>query len=412
MDINTALSTLIFLVIIYSIPFFSILIRSNHLVLSYWVVISLYQIVAFTNAFLVRTLGADMDANSFHVLGVEVNNSGVFQFHSDANLYINILGKFYSMTSNSIIIGSQLSILFIGISIVFFVKILNKLKLNHNQALLIFLYAGLPSMFMLGSITLREPIQVSLLLISFYFGLKMRIDSKYKVFNFCMLVLFALGAGIFHRGVFVFSIFFTFAFLVWNTNEIKIKYKIKVKRLIVLTMTPFLILVFFYLAVNSDISGSNIFEKILNLEVLEAIKNHRTYTPIGRASYDIPFDYSSIFMGIYSSGMIYIHYLFTPFVWNISSLADLYAGSEAILHLILIYYSIRAWLMEKGQRKQLIGLMLILFFVISFIFAVGTTNYGTGIRHKMLSWWLLVIMGGPYLISKIKQFLTKKYSDV
>ncbi len=120
MNITIAIVSITFLAIIYSLPFYSSHFRDKKSTMySYWIVISVYQIVAFTNAFLFRTLGADMDANSFHVLGVKISNSGVFQFHSDASLYKNILGLLYWLTDNSLIIGEQLSILLVAISIVF-----------------------------------------------------------------------------------------------------------------------------------------------------------------------------------------------------------------------------------------------------------------------------------------------------
>lgn len=410
---NAAIVTTTFLAIIYSLPFYSNNFLGNkNSIYSYWIVISLYQIVAFTNAFLFRTLGADMDANSFHVIGVEISKSGVFEFHSDVGLYKNILGFLYWLTDDAIIIGEQLSILLIGFSIVFLVKIIDKLKLNEYQTPLILLYAGLPTMFMLGAITLREPIQVSLLIISFYFGLKMKLDSKYKILNFCLLALFAFLAGIFHRGVLVFALFLIFVFLISDIGNNNKKLMISTNRLITLLVTPFLLYIFFYALSNSDITGSEILRKFLSLEILEAMRLHRTYTPIGRASYEAPFDYSSILMTILSSCKIYFHYLFEPFVWKISSLPDIYAASEAMLHLILIYYSIKTWILEQGERKKILGLMIILFFVLTLIFAIGTTNYGTGMRHKMLSWWLIVLMGGPALFERIKQLTLKKISNV
>jgi len=37
----------------------------------------------------------------------------------------------------------------------------------------------------------------------------------------------------------------------------------------------------------------------------------------------------------------------------------------------------------------------------TFMWSLGTTNYGTGMRHKMMSWWMLALMGGPLLCESI-----------
>ena len=410
------ITTLIFIVSIYLMPFCVSLFRQNkNLIIVYFLIISIYQIVAFINAFWFRTIGADMDANSFHVIGVNISEAGIFVFHSDASLYKNILGFLYWITEPSHIIGEQLSILSISISIIFFVKILDILELNYYHASMVALYAGLPTMFMLGAITLREPLQLSLLIVSVYFGLKMRVSSENKLINFIFLLLFSFASGLFHKGIFVFAIILIFLFLVWDVSDIrdiKRKYTINKYRLLTLALTPFLIFVFFYLASNSDITGAEIYRKLLNLDFLESIANHRTYTPIGRASYNITFDYSSFLMLLYSSFLIYINYLFSPFPWQISSIPDFYAMSEALLHLILIYYSIKLLIRKSAQKHKLLVLMLIFFFFITLIYSFGTTNYGTGVRHKMLSWWLIVLTGGPLLFESLSIFIKKVNSNV
>ena len=93
----------------------------------------------------------------------------------------------------------------------------------------------------------------------------------------------------------------------------------------------------------------------MSLEILEAISEHRMATPIGRASYGVPFDISSFISILYSSFLIYIHYLFSPFIWQVSSLTDIYAFLESILHFILIYYSIKYWRLSKGLTHSLLS---------------------------------------------------------
>ena len=402
MTILSTFVTAFFIITIAILPFSSSHFRKNkNLMQNYWIVIFLYQVVAFTNAFLFRTIGADMDAHSFHVLATNISQVGVFKFDSDADLYINILGLFYWLTGPSHILGEQLSILSMSISIIVFVKIVDLLKLNRYLVPLVIMYAVLPTMLMLGAITLREPFELLFLMSAFYFGLKMKIYSNNKVSSFLFMLLFCVMMGLLHKALFLYSLILVGIHLFWNIKKTNARFRITMPRIFVLVITPLILYIFFNIASNSNVSGSELFRMISSFEMLDAIEKHRSVTPIGRASYGIPLDTSSLFTVIYSSFLIYINYLFAPFVWQVSSLSDVYAFIESILHMTLIYYSIKLWKLEKGQMHQILGMLLLLFFIMTFMWSLGTTNYGTGMRHKMMSWWMLALMGGPLLCESI-----------
>jgi hypothetical protein len=289
---------------------------------------------------------------------------------------------------------------------IFFVKVLDLLNLNKYQNPTVFLFAALPTMVMLGSITLREPLEVFLLITAVYFGLKMRIYPNKKILNFCFLLLFCFLMGLFSKVLFLFGAIMITLFLIWNVNKTQSVFIINKYRLLTLATTPLFVALLFYLAINSDgISGTELFHLVLSLDLFEAMANHRTYTPIGRASYGLLLDTSSLIAFIYASFLIYVHYLSAPFIWQVSSWIDLYAFLEGLLHVILLYYSIKLWRLEKGVVRQALGIMLVLFFILSLIYAYGSTNYGTAIRHKMLTWWMLALMGGPLFYQRIRQFL-------
>jgi prepilin signal peptidase PulO-like enzyme (type II secretory pathway) len=139
---------------------------------------------------------------------------------------------------------------------------------------------------------------------------------------------------------------------------------------------------------------------------LEAITTFRSNSikVLGRASYGIVVDNSSYPAAVYSIIKIYIHYLFAPFPWQVGGLSDLYASMESIMRMILIYFSVKQWCYAKDSQRRLLGLMLILYFSMTFMWSLGTTNYGTSIRHHMLSWWVIVIVGIPPLMEKLSRF--------
>ena len=122
---------------------------------------------------------------------------------------------------------------------------------------------------------------------------------------------------------------------------------------------------------------------------------------MGRANYSANLDLSSLYTIIYTSCKLYLYYLASPFPWQIKNVLDVGGMIESILRITLIYFSVKHWRNAYGAQRRILGLMLILFFSMSFMWAVGTTNYGTAARHHMLSWWILVLAGLPLVMEAL-----------
>ena len=83
---------------------------------------------------------------------------------------------------------------------------------------------------------------------------------------------------------------------------------------------------------------------------------------------------------------------------------DVGGSIESMSRMVLLYFSVMHWYHAYGVQRRLLMLMLILFFSMSFMWALGTTNYGTATRHNMLSWWILAIIGVPLLMKMLSRF--------
>ena len=242
-------------------------------------------------------------------------------------------------------------------------------------------------------------------MLAVFFGLKMHMKGGINTYLIAF-VLSASAMGISHRGLALYAFFMIPLFFIWSFRPASRLRNIKKLRLaafviVSINLTGFMVLV------NMDIAGWGVYANYLSRDWLEAISNMResaiTYYP-KRASYGIGLDISSNMMTFYSGLKIYIYYLFAPFPWQVNSFLDIYGTMESILRMILIYFSIKHWRNTIGSKKRLLGLMLILFFSITFLYAIGTTNYGTAMRHHMLDWWIIVIIGIPPLMTKLSKF--------
>ncbi len=400
MDISIVITYLLFLTI-WIVPICEREFRNNaHLMWAYWFVIFLHQAVAFTNAYLFPTISGANDAHGFHTKAIEIAQSENFGFSIGGLFYRNMLGVVYWIFGPSLMLGQQLSILAFSISCVVLVKILCQLELSRYKVVILLAFGALPTMVFLGSITLRESYQVVFFMLTVYFGLKMHLAGCINR-SFLFMIMSAVLMGIFHQALSVYAFLLVVLFMLWSYRPASRLWRVKKMRLLATLAIPVLMLgVVNFTAVDRPLAGF----VTGDVELLERVAWYRDVATVSRASYGISLDLSSPFMTIYSTFLMYIHYLFAPFPWQISKVLDVYALIESFSRLVLICFALKNWRNAYGAQRRLLGLMLILFFSVTFLWALGTTNYGQAIRHHMMSWWIILILGIPPLMEKLKRF--------
>jgi len=372
-------------------------------VLAYWFVIALHFGVAFTNVFLFVTPGAGGDVNFFHQSGVALAQSENFLFFTRGKLYQSILGVVYWIFEPSLLLGSQLSILMFAFSCVVLIKILVLLDLSRYKVSVILVFGALPSMFFLGSVPLRESYQILFFMLATYCGLRMLMGKNKMVYGVFMVVS-AWIMGMFHNGLIIFSVFLVPLFMFYNIYSasgwlaVRKGYSLKIIVMLTLISSIFFFTKLQYVDLGAYTSAFNIdiWKKIVMFQ-------SRSLSVVTRATYYVPLDGSSFFTAAYTSLILYFHYLFSPFPWQIENIMDAGACLEAILRMVLIGFSFKYLCRAHGVQFRLLLLMLILFFSMSFMWAMGTTNYGTAIRHNTLSWWVLAITGTPLLMEMLSR---------
>lgn len=391
---------LLIFIVIFMMPIISCELRQSRSVLFvYWFVISLHQAVAFTNAFLFTTIGANADASTFQRAGVELAQFGSFSFSIGSKFYENMLGVVYWLIGPSHLLGEQLSILAFALSCVVLIKMLRLLELSHYAVSILLAFGALPTMVLLGSVTLRESSQVLFFMLAVYYGIKMHMQGGINIYLIA-LIMSSISMGFFHKGLIVYAAFLIVLFMVWGLWPVSRFWNIKKLRLMAVLTVPAL-LAGIVMLTKMQLHGLSALTALTNMNLLEAASNYREHAVVARATYGVALDLSSSFTGIYTSFVLYIHYLFAPFPWQVRNILDVYASMESILRMLLIYFGVMHWRNANGTRRRLLGLMLILFFSMSFMWAMGTSNYGTAMRHHMLTWWLLVITGLPNLMARL-----------
>ena len=142
----------------------------------------------------------------------------------------------------------------------------------------------------------------------------------------------------------------------------------------------------------------NNFANFFNEQLIKS-ENYRFHTLDSRTSY---YDFSISENTLISSFMSLVNYFIQPTLNNVYSYLDLVLSFENLLKILLIIYFIINFSFKK-KYSALFFLLCLCFLSLSFIWAMGTTNFGTGARHAVPQLGLLTYLVFGYLGKKSKK---------
>ena len=382
--------------------------KDGRIVLALWLVLALHHVVALTNAYIGTVKGAESDAATFHRLGAELAVSGDWSLKIGSGFYEQFLGVFYKILSPSHLLGEELSILAFALSCVVLLKLINLLGLRQYRVGILLLFGLLPAMLLLGSVTLREPYQILFFMLSVYWGLRFYLKPARGAMVFC--VLSSLAMGLFHKGLILYVLFLLPLVFLWPTQPVKRAWgvlKFSKRRLIGGVVALLLVLGLFSLCGSGGMPGLEALKSVASGRGLEYVEKYRASSAAidARATYGMTLDTSSPGVMAVTMLLVYIYYLFSPFPWQVSNILDFYAAIESMLRFVLIVFAIVGWRGTNGVYRRTFGLLLVIYFSMAFLWSLGTTNYGTSIRHHLVNFWIIVVLGGPGLIAFIARLI-------
>jgi hypothetical protein len=382
--------------------------KDDNLTFALCFILAMHHVMALINTYLFIIHGADADAVRFHRLAVEWAGNGKLSITVGAEFYQQLLGIFYRIFSSSHLFGEELSIIAFLLSCLIFIKLIHILNLEKYQIGLLLMYGLLPTNLVLGSVTMRESYQILFFMLAVYWGLRFHLDPIKGAMILC--VVSALIMGFFHKALILYMLFLLPVLFLWFPQQVSgspdSRWRFSRKIFIVISAMLILIIGILIIGVLSEIQGLEVLSSVFSGKGLKFAVDYRTrlmivQAPDARANYGIMLDTSSLGSLIKTTFLVYIYYLFAPFPWQIISWLDVYAFTESLLRFILILFSLMYWYKAEGVKRCLGGLLLIIYFSMTFLWSAGTVNYGTSIRHHMLTNWIIIILGGPGVIEII-----------
>ncbi len=358
------------------------------------------------------------DAKSFEASAAEISEeyglsilSNMFQ---DNNLLISrIISIFYTLTFRSEMMSQIISV-GLGTASVYLIYRLALIVWDRDSAIKAAWIAAIyPSMVLYSTLVLREVYIVFVLLlvlIACLLFIKNNFDHKTNnknntfLENIKLILLIFFGFyllknmhGAIFIGFFIFIFFATYCFLKKQFIKLR-KGKLTLKLFIgfFLVTLPFLIW-YFEIFKIPYIPGP---ERILYLQdILIRRFNVGTISTMHGIYgstfplWTIPENNLDFFPKIFAR---IIYFLYSPFPWDIKRYSHMIGLAEAtfMIYLTIAFWNNRKLIWNNNQTRFL--LLILATFII--LYGLGTSNFGTSIRHKSKFIFILICLAAPKLV--------------
>lgn len=319
-----------------------------------------------------------------------------------------IIALIYSLFGRSILMIQSIGLLF-GIGSVFLGWLLAKKLWDYRSAKKAgWLLALFPPLALYSITPLREVYSSFFLLVAMIGVVNWTKNGGYK--SIFLAVLGFIGATFFHGVLMIGGMIF---FIIVGFSSFFKSYKLLMAKRVSIQASLFIFLIItffgiFYLnKINIPYIGT--FDQSTNMGwLIDNIK----FRMKGDASYPAWTIINSPVEFIYKGLARVVFFLFSPFPWEIKELFHLFGLFDAFLYIILIYLIfINRKVIWNDPALRTILIILLCYF---FIFGLGTSNFGAGLRHRSKFAIELIILAAPlipnlilYNNKKLRKYLSK-----
>ena len=327
-------------------------------------------------------LGFEEIINSFYSMGLPL-------------VYIKVVAIIYSFFGANIYIIYFINI-FLGLFNVVIVYKISYLLFSNKQTAhyTTLVYAFYPSVFLYSILPSREIIISFLILISILFILRW---IKYgNILDLFIAFIFAYLNLYFHSALVLLIGVYAIVFL------IKYMYLALVKQDYYSYIIIFILIILAYIYLNEIIYYLNNIPYINDLNISD-FNEHTRSSLAGRLSFPDSLMYNSLSELISNIPLRIYYFLYTPSINNILQAQDLLGIMDSSMVMVL---TITVFLNYKSiiNNPSALLIFIILLFLI-FIFAHGTGNSGTALRHRAKFLSLFILLGIPSVVNQIKFYI-------
>lgn len=379
------------------VPFFVPFRKRPRVVFAIWGAVLAHALVASFNAYVSTIHGVETDAVKFHSTAAAISAIGGWDFGLGARFYTTMLALAYTIGGPSHFFGEQLSVLAFALSCVVLVKLLDLLKIERHQAACVLVFGLHPAVAIFTSVTLREAWQTLFFMQSVYCLLVFRVRAS--PLSLLWGLLGAALMGCLHNGLIVYALFMIPLALF---SRLGLRTTVSLPRTIGLALTGATAAAILAAALTGSLPYTPSMAKLAEGEALEYASTYRQKGEKGaRAEYGVKLDAGSPLKFALSLPPVYVFYMLSPFPWQVKTPLDLFAAADGWLRAILLVFALAlAAAPPEGMPAGFPRFLLILYFSMSVLWAMGTINYGTAMRHHIVPFWILIALGLPPLLDR------------
>ncbi len=311
-------------------------------------------------------------------------------------IYLPFLSIFYVVFDRSPLLLNSIStvagVLTVYLSWKITMKVWNGNRLAAKKTAIIF--AFFPPLVMYSSVTLREIFIVMFVQVFVLYYLRWS-ETKRKRDLFLSL-LAATTHLILHNPMFLvlMSAYISPIYYYLKRNIINFqKGGVRVVFLLIASLGLITIIS------NIDIQGLNVpYFGELEKFGLERIMAYTQYTNYGNALYPSSIVVNSPQDLILLLPIRVVYFLFSPFLWDVTSVAHILGIFDSLLYMYLAYllFSKRHYLNENKKLKVII----LIFIVGVVVYSFGVGNFANAMRHRVKFLILLVVIVAPFILKK------------
>lgn len=326
-------------------------------------------ILVVIDVFIIRLPETGYDDADFYRKSVWLYNNGYQNFSQNiyGGFFTKILSVSYYIIGPSRLSAQYINVLFFAIAMVLFAKALVNFNISsRNSAVVMFLICFMPNAILHNSILRRETIIELFVCGSIFFFSKWRKNAR--ISNALLAILFMMFASLFHT-VFIFgALILSLYLLLYNKQKERVSFSVKnMGKLSVMLVIVLMIGVSFLSMFNNKFSSLDSMD-----DVYTAANRAR-----GGSVYLQGYEVNSVGQLILFTPLKLFFFLFSPVPWMFRNAMDIILFIlDALVYIVLIVK------VFSGQKTTVPKLMMTLFVTISIIFALGTFNSGTAIRHR------------------------------
>lgn len=300
-----------------------------------------------------------------------------------AYIYANWIGVLYFLFGRIPLVAQFTNVL-LGTFTVYFTWKLALLITNSRRGALIsaLIIALFPTLNLYSAITMRECFIVFFTVTSAYcFFLWLKRGRLMQMFGAVTLLL---PASALHGGMVFIEIVFLFFFGFYHPKK---------KRWVAISLNSLIavLLVVFYLVTFGDLVTNKLPQDMSMLFSEDFLGELTQSAARDRAAYLTGFAPTSPLSMLLQTPLRILYFLYTPFVWMVSAAVDVVGFFDALLYIFLSIYAFKGLASLRRKDKLLFWGIVLILVVFLVVFAWGTSNYGTAIRHRQKIVWLLSV---------------------